>query len=275
MCIHTCPVVNSLLPQTPVHKQYVVQLAEAVIRIIVWRRYNVLAYTSTWGVVAISLIWQLWLVTFSSILQARHVNAFLRQRATSATAAAGTSSSAGQTAASLPASSSSSGTTSTKTCATSAAAAIVVEVSGVIETVSAPPSVNVVTGSHSSSDAAVVAPSAAARAAPGGGGGRLNSPATQLLRARYVCPVYHERSSLLQRCLPGTELNPRASGPLGGQRDSAGGLHRCRSGLLGRAGMNCCHVWVRTSGLELFGRCPWKGGAVPCSALACGIYSGD
>ncbi|GLC45156.1 hypothetical protein PLESTM_001694600 [Pleodorina starrii] len=77
---------DAALCQTPVHKQYVVQFAEAIIRVVVWRRYNVLADTPTWGVVAISLAWQLWLVTFSSMLQARHVSAFRSQRATAAAA---------------------------------------------------------------------------------------------------------------------------------------------------------------------------------------------
>ncbi|EFJ48496.1 hypothetical protein VOLCADRAFT_90779 [Volvox carteri f. nagariensis] len=71
---------DAAFSQTPVHKQYVVQFAEAVIRVIVWRRYNVLADTPTWGIITISLAWQLWLVTFSSMLQARHVSAFRSQR---------------------------------------------------------------------------------------------------------------------------------------------------------------------------------------------------
>ncbi|GIL96841.1 hypothetical protein Vretimale_2516 [Volvox reticuliferus] len=71
---------------TPVHKQYVVQFVEAFIRVIVWQRYNVLANTPTWGVVIISIAWQIWLVTFSSMLQARHVSAFRRQRCASESA---------------------------------------------------------------------------------------------------------------------------------------------------------------------------------------------
>ncbi|GIL96840.1 hypothetical protein Vretimale_2516 [Volvox reticuliferus] len=77
---------DAAFSQTPVHKQYVVQFVEAFIRVIVWQRYNVLANTPTWGVVIISIAWQIWLVTFSSMLQARHVSAFRRQRCASESA---------------------------------------------------------------------------------------------------------------------------------------------------------------------------------------------
>ncbi|GIL47847.1 hypothetical protein Vafri_4496 [Volvox africanus] len=77
---------DAAFSQTPVHKQYAVQFAEAGIRVIVWRRYNVLANTPTLGVIIISIAWQIWLVTFSSMLQARHVSAFRRQRCASGSA---------------------------------------------------------------------------------------------------------------------------------------------------------------------------------------------
>lgn len=75
------------------HRQYLVQFAEACIRCIVWRRYHVLPNMPTWAVMAISIAWQVWLVTFAAILQARHVSAFRRQRRATA-AAAGPSTSA-------------------------------------------------------------------------------------------------------------------------------------------------------------------------------------
>ncbi|KAG2444176.1 hypothetical protein HYH02_009114 [Chlamydomonas schloesseri] len=71
---------DAAFAQTPVHRQYLVQFAEAAIRCVVWRRYHVLPNVPTWGVICISFAWQIWLVTFASMLQARHVSAFRRQR---------------------------------------------------------------------------------------------------------------------------------------------------------------------------------------------------
>ncbi|KAG2436881.1 hypothetical protein HXX76_006401 [Chlamydomonas incerta] len=92
---------DAAFAQTPVHRQYVVQFSEAAIRCVVWRRYHVLPDVPTWGVIAISFAWQLWLVTFAAMLQARHVSAYRRQRrasrdgaAAAAATAAGPSSSA-------------------------------------------------------------------------------------------------------------------------------------------------------------------------------------
>ncbi len=56
------------------------QVADAVIRVEVWRRYSVLPDQPLWAVLIVSLAWQLWLLTFTSLLQANHVRAFMRQR---------------------------------------------------------------------------------------------------------------------------------------------------------------------------------------------------
>lgn len=71
------------------------QVADAFIRVVVWRRYNVLPDQPLWAILAVSLAWQLWLLTFASLLQANHVRAFMRQlRGPSASASAPSTSAA-------------------------------------------------------------------------------------------------------------------------------------------------------------------------------------
>ncbi|KAG2494821.1 hypothetical protein HYH03_007063 [Edaphochlamys debaryana] len=104
---------DAAFSQTAVHKQYVVMFSEALVRCIVWRRYNVLLDLPMPAVIAVSVTWQVWLLCFASMLQSGHVEAFRRARS-AGTAASGSGSGS--------AASASTSAASTSTAAASAAA---------------------------------------------------------------------------------------------------------------------------------------------------------
>ncbi|KAG2434482.1 hypothetical protein HYH02_012311 [Chlamydomonas schloesseri] len=65
--------------QVPVHLFYPIQFLEAVLRVAVWQRYGVMPGVPLALTAVVSLAWQVWLLVFSSMLQARTASAYSKR----------------------------------------------------------------------------------------------------------------------------------------------------------------------------------------------------